>query len=96
MITGINESTSLAKVMSWECKCKFDRKNCNSDQWWKKDKCRCDYKKPHVCKKEYVWTPSTCICENRKYLLEIIFNGKVLWMIQQLSVMKLESYRMKK
>ena len=34
MITGINESKALAKHMSCECKCKFDGKKCNSDQWW--------------------------------------------------------------
>ena len=34
MITGINESKALTKHMSCECKCKFDGKKCNSDQWW--------------------------------------------------------------
>ena len=35
IITGINES----KTLTCECKCKFDRKKCNSNQWWYKDKC---------------------------------------------------------
>ena len=34
MITGINESKALTKHMSCQCKCKFDGKKCNSDQWW--------------------------------------------------------------
>ena len=39
MITGINESKTLAKHISCECKCKFDGRKCNSDQWWNNDKC---------------------------------------------------------
>ena len=31
MISGINESKTLTKNISCECKCKFDGKNCNSD-----------------------------------------------------------------
>ena len=38
MITEINESKTLTKHISYECKCKFGRK-CNSDQWWNNDKC---------------------------------------------------------
>ena len=34
MITGINESKTLTNHISCECKCKFDRRSCNSDQWW--------------------------------------------------------------
>ena len=34
MITGINELKPLAKDISCKCKCKFDRRKCNSDQWW--------------------------------------------------------------
>ena len=33
MITGINELKTLTKHISCECKCKFDRKKCDSDQW---------------------------------------------------------------
>ena len=25
-------------------------------------------KKHHVCEKDYIWNPSTCSCENGKYL----------------------------
>ena len=33
MIKGINESKTLSKHISWECKYKFDGRKCNSDQW---------------------------------------------------------------
>ena len=72
MITGINESNTLTKDISCECKCKFDRKKCNSDQWWNNDKCQCEYKKHHTCEKNYVWNPATCNCENGKYLASIM------------------------
>ena len=29
-------------------------------------------KKHYVCEKDYIWNPSTCSCENRKYLASII------------------------
>ena len=31
MITGINESKTLTKHTSCECKCRFDGRKCNSD-----------------------------------------------------------------
>ena len=68
MITGINESRTLTKHISCECKCKFDGRKCNSDQWWNNGKCRCEYKKRHVCEKDYFWNPATSSCESRKYL----------------------------
>ena len=33
MITGTNESKTLTKHTSCKCKCTFDGKKCNSDQW---------------------------------------------------------------
>ena len=38
MITGINESKTLIKHISFEFKCKFGGRKCNSDQWWNNDK----------------------------------------------------------
>ena len=38
MIAGINESKTLTKYISWECKCKLDGRTCNSNQWWNNDK----------------------------------------------------------
>ena len=39
MITEINESKTLAKHISCECKCIFDGRKCNSNQWWNNNKC---------------------------------------------------------
>ena len=72
MITVINESKTLTKHMSCECKCRFDVRKCNSDQWWNNDKCPCDCKKGHVCEKDYVWNPATCNRENGKHLASIM------------------------
>ena len=72
MITGKNESTILTKDISCEFKCKLDGKKCNSHQKWDNDKCRCEYKKDHICEKDYIWNPATCSCENLKYLATII------------------------
>ena len=33
-ITGINKSETLTKYVSCECECRFDGKECNSNQWW--------------------------------------------------------------
>ena len=55
MITGINEPKTLTKDISFECKCKFDRRKCNSNQWWNDDKCQCECKKRYVFEKDYVW-----------------------------------------
>ena len=44
MITGINESKTLTWHIPCECKCKFDGRNCNSDQWWNNNKCQCGCK----------------------------------------------------
>ena len=41
MITGINEPKTLTKDKPCECKCRFDGRKCNSDQWCNNDKCRC-------------------------------------------------------
>ena len=39
IITGINESKTLTKHISCECKYKFDGRKCNLEQWWNNDKC---------------------------------------------------------
>ena len=78
LITGINESKTLTKHISCECKCKFNGRNCNSDQWWNNDKCRCECKKRHVCEKDYVWNPGTCNCENGKYLASIMDDSAIM------------------
>ena len=72
MIKGINESKTLPKHISCKCKCKFDGRKCNSDQWWNNDKYQYEYKKRHVCEKDYIWNPSTCSSENGEYLASIM------------------------
>ena len=42
MIKGINESKTLIKHISYECKCKFNGRKCNSYQWWNNTKFRCE------------------------------------------------------
>ena len=49
MVTGINKSKTLTKHKSCEWKYKFDGRKCNPDQWLNNDKCRCEYRKRHVC-----------------------------------------------
>ena len=71
MITGINESKTLTKHISCQCKCKFDGTKCKSNKWWNNDKYRCECKKHRICEKDYVWNPATCNCENGKYLASI-------------------------
>ena len=55
----------IAKHILWECKYRFDGKNCNSDE------CRCECKKLHVCKKDYFCNPAACNCQNGKHLATI-------------------------
>ena len=54
MITGTNESKTLTKHISCECKFKFDGTKCNSNQWWNNDKCRFECKKHHICVKGFL------------------------------------------
>ena len=78
MITGINESKTLTKHISCECKYKLDVAKCNSNQWWNSNKCWCKCKKHYICEKDYVWNPSTCNCQNRKYLANIIDDSAIV------------------
>ena len=78
MITGINEWKTLRKDTSYECKCKFDGKKCNSNQWWNYDKCRCECKKHHICEKGYAWNPGTCNCENVKDSASIMNDSAIV------------------
>ena len=77
MITRKNETKTLTKHISCECKCRFDERKCNSDQRWNNDKCRCECKKHHVCEKDYTWNPFTCNCENGKHLAGIMDNSTI-------------------
>ena len=39
MITVINKTKTLTKHISYKCKCKFDKRKCNLNQWWNNKKC---------------------------------------------------------
>ena len=88
MITGINESKTLTKHISWECKCKFDGRNCNSDQWWNNDKFRCECKNIMYVKKIMFGILLHVIVKMENIQQE-------LWVIQRLCVI-LQSYTRKK
>ena len=72
MIKGINESKTLTKHISSKCKCKFDGRKCNWNQWRNNDKGRCKCKKQNICEKDFIWNPATCSCGNGKYLAMIM------------------------
>ena len=77
MITGINESKTLTKHISCECKCRFDGRKCNSNQWWNNNKCWCECKKYNISE-DYIWNPATCNCENGKYLASIMDDSAII------------------
>ena len=66
MMTGINELKTLTNHISRKCKCKFNGKKCKSNQWWNNDKCQCECKNHHKHKRDYIWNPAACSCENSK------------------------------
>ena len=67
IIAGINQLKTLTKHISCECKCKFDGKECNSNQWWNSSNSRCECKKHNMHEKDYIWNLATCGSENGKY-----------------------------
>ena len=68
MIIGIYEAKKLIKHISCHCKYKFSSTTCNSNQKWNNDKCQCECKKYLIYKNDYIRNPTTCICENSKYI----------------------------
>ena len=72
MITEKNGSNILTKDISCECKCEFDGRKSNSDQWCSNDKYGCECKKHNICEKDYIWNLATGSCENEKYLASVI------------------------
>ena len=76
IITETNESKTLTKHISCECKCKFDETKCNSNQWWNNDKFWCESKKHLISEKDCL--ESTCNCENGKYIASIMDNSEIM------------------
>lgn len=56
MVKEINESKTLIKHISYECRCEFDGRNCNSKQKSDNGKCQCEceYLKNHTCTKSII------------------------------------------
>ena len=79
MTMAKNELKILTKYNSCKCKCRFDGRICNSEQWWKNDMCRYECKKRHDFEKDYVWNLTTCSCENRKYLATIMDESAIMY-----------------
>ena len=66
IITRINESKTLKNYILCEDECKFNGRECKSDQWWNNDKGWSECKKRQVCEKIYVWNPAKCSYEDEK------------------------------
>ena len=62
----------MIKHISCDCKCKISRTTHNSNQKWNNDKYQCE------CKQYYSWNPSTCICENSRYLKSIVDDSVIV------------------
>ena len=74
MIIGINVLKTLTKHISCKCKCKFDEKKCNSNQWWNNDKCWCECKNSYVKK---IMNPATCNRKNGQSLASIMDDSAI-------------------
>ena len=70
MITDKEEAKEMTEhmIVTCDCKCQFDSATCNSKQKWYNKTCQYECKNYHKYKKDYIWNPSTCVCEKRKYL----------------------------
>ena len=70
-LTNKNEAKEMAKLIECNCKLKFNSKTCNSKQKWNNKICQRKCKIHRKCKSNYIWNPSTFICENSNYLKSI-------------------------
>ena len=77
MITNKNEAKTMTKHSSCDCKFKFNSATNNSIQKLNNKTCQCECKNYRKCEKDYNWNPSTCICENSKYLKSIADNSVI-------------------
>ena len=71
MITNKSEAKTMRKHISCDCKCKCNSRTCNYNQKLNNKTCQWECKNYQKCKKDYTWNPSTCVCENSKYLKSI-------------------------
>ena len=71
VIAGKDKSKTLTKHISYKCKCKFDGTKYNLNQKFNNDNSQYECKnlrKHHVYERDYIWNPSTCMCENETTL----------------------------
>ena len=58
----------MKEHISCDCKCKFSSTTCTLNHKWQNKTCHCESKNDCKSKEDNGWNPSTCICENSKYL----------------------------
>ena len=83
MITNKNEAKTMTNHVYCDFKCKFNSTTCNSNQIWNNDTCQCECKSYRTCKKDYSLNPSTCICQNDKYLESMVSTSLIGWILYQ-------------
>ena len=71
MITNKDEAKAMTEHISCDFKCKLSSAKCNSNQTWNNKTCQCECKNIISVKKTSSSNPSTCICENSKYLKSV-------------------------
>ena len=71
MIANKSKTKTMTEHISCNCKCKFNSTICNSKPKQNNSSSQCECKSYRKYKKDYSWNPSTCIYENRKYLISI-------------------------
>ena len=72
MIKNRIDVKAMTEHISCDCKSKFNNSTTfNSNQKWNNKIYQCECKNYRTCKKDYSCNPSTCICENSKYLKSI-------------------------
>ena len=54
IITNKNETKTMTNHISYDCKCKFNGTNCNSNPKWNKKFFPCECKNYCTCKKDYI------------------------------------------
>ena len=77
MTAGINESKTLTKHLSYECKYRFDGKNVIEINVGITINANMGIKNIYATK-SYVWNPATCNCENGKYLASIMDDSAII------------------
>ena len=77
MIAGENESRISTKDISCECKCNFDEKNVIQINSGIVINIDVNIKNVMYMKKDYIWNPAICSCENGKYLASIMNDSSI-------------------